>query len=258
MRRWAVFWGGCLAWAFTRIQKGEPVMTQVAPWAWMFIGTVSTLGGVGGIGQSLAQKNPVWLLMLIPFAFLALFIAPYKTWKREYEKVIGYETVNLDIFYDDENDACKRDLLDDDGEFLQRLWRVGVKGTRGKPSKGVVVRLETTEPFVTDLPAALHPFGGEGMGEPHWRGDGSFDIRPGDTEYVEVIRYQPTKNGEDRLWITFQLGYPIIGRPVTFRSYTLQLTARGNDGPGTFARFRLEVGDGIPQFYQLANGVSAP
>jgi hypothetical protein len=152
MRSWLVFWGSCLVWAFTRIQKGEPIMTQVAPWAWMLIGMVLTLGGGGGIVQSLAQKNPVWLLMLVPFAFLAFFIAPYKIWKLEHVKVLGYETVNLDIFYDDDNGSCKRVDLLPNGRGTQTLWRVGVTGAIGKLTEDVILELNKAEPNILDIP----------------------------------------------------------------------------------------------------------
>ena len=159
----------------------------------------------------------------------------------------------LDIFYDDANTTCKRDLPPRDGEFVQRLWRVGVTGSQGKLSKGVTVHLDATDPHIHDLPGVLHPFGGEGINQPEWPGDGSFDIRPGETRYVEVIRYQPIREG--MLWITFQHGNPVIGRLVTYCSYTLHLTARDIDGNSKSASFRLEIGDGIPNFSQISDSV---
>lgn len=179
-----------------------------------------------------------------------LILSPMQMWKEQRDKALAYETTNLLIEFDDANASCKRDQHLGDDQLGERLWRVGIKGSGGHLMNGVVVQLVAIEPSVDDLPQALHPMNSPWQGQPtDWKGDGSFDIRPGATEYVDVIRYRPSYGQEsDRLEIVLQSR----AKTVPFRTQTLTLSAQGREGPCKTRRFQVEVNPkGLTRFYSL-------
>lgn len=193
------------------------------------------------------------------FVFLTirlLVVSPMYMWKEGRDKVGAYEVTDLSFYYDDANASCKRDKYLGDGQLGERLWRVGIKGSEGTLIKGVIIQLEAIEPSIDDLPQALHPMKALWKGGPtEWEGDGSFDIRPGATEYVDVIRYQPSHGQESsRLEIVLQS----YAKSTPFRTQTLTLSAQGQQGPRLTKRFQLEVNpDNLTRFYPLDVSVSS-
>lgn len=237
-------------------------MSVLAPLAVaVFSLVVALLVSVGLLPESLpaAAFAAVSSTITITLFFLIqlLIVSPMLMWKEQHDKILGYETPTISIFYDDADQACKRDKHIGDNTLGDRLWRVGVKGTEGVFTKGVIVRLEKIEPSVTDLPLPLHPMKSrwEAM---TWEGDGSFDVRPDATEYVDVIRYFPSHGQETgRLELVQQLD--TSGKALPFRSHTLTLSAQGEEGPRVTRRFQLEVNpNNLTRFFPLDDLVTPP
>ncbi len=181
------------------------------------------------------------------YALLLLLVTPMAMWGEQYRKVKDYEEPRLDIFYDNDNDSCRRDFFDPDSGYVQVLFRVGVQGAKGVNTKGVIVRVESAEPAITDLPQRLHPMSAKRVGgaDGHWEGDGAFDIRPGEVEYVDVFRFETDLNSEGSLSLvanSFSMSIPD-------ESYSLIIKAAAMDERSVTKRFRLESEKGgIPGY----------
>lgn len=55
------------------------------------VATIFTLIGLGGIYQTIQGSNFLWLLSWVPLGFMVIFIAPYKLWKEQQDKVKKFE-----------------------------------------------------------------------------------------------------------------------------------------------------------------------
>lgn len=210
------------------------------------------LSNNGGLAV-IAVGAAVFLVALLGINFIVL--TPMAMWKEQRDKIRVYETPQLFISYDDADLACKRDKYLGDHQLGERLWRVRIKGSQGTLIKGVVVQLEAIEPSIDDLPQALHPMTLPWKGLPtEWEGDGSFDIRPGATAYVDIIRYVPSYGQESS---QLELVLQSYRKAVPFRTHTLTLSAQGQEGPRITKRFQLEVNpDNLTRFYPLDVSVS--
>lgn len=167
-------------------------------------------------------------------------------------RIDAYETTDLRFVFVEGIEPYQRDIHLGDDTLGERLWRIGVRGSKGTLTKGVVVRLELVAgAVIRDLPQILHPMKSLWQGSPtEWQGDGSFDIRPGDIEHVDVIRFRPSHGQEnDRLEIVLQ-SYAYT--TVPYHTLTLTLSAQANQGQAITGRFILEVNPkGLTRFYPL-------
>ena len=189
---------------------------------------------VGMVGTAVA----VWLVTMIVVYLCVL--TPMAMWKQLRDKVRKYEATSLAIFYDGDNENCDRRVPMDMGlPMTERLFRIGVTGSAGKLINGVVVRIEEAEPTLPDVRLPLHPMSSKPLATgPGWDGDGSFSIRPGDTEYVDVLRY-PVAADPSHLYIVRQ-GPP---KRIPLCSYELELTAQAETGQRTSKVFEFEFSD---------------
>ncbi len=124
---------------------------------------------------------------------------------------------------------------------------MAIKGSKGRPAKNVVVRVSGADPLVSDLPQILHPMSSKmlttGTG---WNGDGTFDPRPGDTEYVDVLRYIPNGGiGTEQMQLVLQS----LPKNLAVRSYSFTLTAQEESGQKVEREFQCELSDRQMRFY---------
>jgi len=186
------------------------------------------------------------IALVVGLAFSVFFVAV-----RYRLRLTDYETPIISMFFDASDEACNRFLHDGNGLPTDHLLRIGVKATKGKMATGVVVRLAAIEPSIPDLPQALHPMSASRDGiSKDWQGDGSFDLRPGDVEYVDVFRHLASDGvlGEAGLSIVFNS----FAASIESCSYKLTLTAHAREGQRTTQQFQYEFNkDGYIHFYPL-------
>ena len=132
---------------------------------------------VNGGGWIAAIPTFVATFLIAWFVAQLTVITPMSMWKEQRARVKVYERANLNFYYDDANDSCKRDMYLGDGQLGERLWRVGIKGSEGNLTKGVVVQVEVHDAGIPDSRHVLHPKKSPWTGLTNgWDGDGSFDI----------------------------------------------------------------------------------
>ena len=79
-----------------------------------------------------------------------------------------------------------------------------------------------------------------------WNGDGTFDLRPGDTEYVDVLRYIPNGGiGTEQMQLVLQS----LPKNLAVRSYSFTLTAQEESGQKVEREFQCELSDRQMRFY---------
>ncbi len=86
---WIKFWLSCIAWAFNRWDRSEPILSQTAPLIWAVIAGLIGLLGIGGIFTALLEDKPVWFVLLLPYVGLTLLVAPYYLWKGQKDGIEG-------------------------------------------------------------------------------------------------------------------------------------------------------------------------
>lgn len=188
-----------------------------------------TVGKIAPLAELFKEAPLAWFVGIPALLFLIAGI------KLQF-KVANYEEVPLEISYDKNDPECKRD------EPSNRLWRVGVKNSKGRILERVIVRLEKAEALekaepqkIPDLGLALHPMSVRGSKE-GWEGDGSFSIRPNATEHVDVLRYLPES---DELHIVFQFWE----RTIPYGSYKFTIEAQAKLGKPVTKHFGFEANE---------------
>ena len=172
------------------------------------------------------------------------------------DTVVVDEISALTIAYDNDNGSCNRPVYEGwqgtegwvEGPVLyERLYRIGVSGAKDRVTEGVIVRLDSTDPDIGDLPRTLHPMRSQPTGH-GWEGNGVFDIRPDDTEYVDVLRFRPN-NG---------LGQPVVSfvcqdgdRPSRAEPYEIIVTAQALKGQKAISHFKFDTNNGETSFTTL-------
>jgi hypothetical protein len=85
---WLRFWGRCVSWAFSRWERGEPIIT---PLILTIIATIFSLAGMAGTFKAIQESNWLWLSGWIPLVILIVFVAPYKLWQEQRERANKFE-----------------------------------------------------------------------------------------------------------------------------------------------------------------------
>ncbi len=215
------------------------------------VGAIKDEWNVGGI---IALFIAVWLVSM--FMAYLLFLSPMAIWKEQQDKLQKYEAINLAIHYDDTDPSCKRETVRD-GKLVTCKWRVRITASQGQMVKNIVVKLEETNPTLCecDLPAILHLMSAsERVDSTGWEGDGSFTLRPGEGEYVDVLRYREAAEKQNRPETIQFLFHYLLGRPSQFDmcSYKMTISASGDKGQAAREELIFEVNrNGLMRFYMI-------
>ena len=231
-----------------RWERGQRVTALVVALIAVGLAVSVALGWARDMAATGAVSLGVSVFLVSWLVIQAVIFVPMGMWKELREKIKKYEETPISLLYDDADPACKRDWYRD-GRLNQRLWRIGVTGP-GRLLEGIVVRLENTQPSVPDLPQILHPMS-SGIAQGTWQGDGTFDLRPDDTEYIDVLRYTAdTGIGQTGLQLVCQQ----FSQSLELRSYVLTISAAAKESKRVTARFMFDVNrEGLMQFYGLSD-----
>jgi len=162
--------GACLEWAIGRYTAAHLLMGVT-------LGVVILLG-IGGIGFAVWQQEWAWLLALVPLGAMVFLLAPYFVWRADRRKVTEYETKQLGL-----------GVEEDDDRYLQRrggnwIFRVGVMACGMSTIENVEVTLKSVDGgrnAYADAPlrpACCLP------NEPS-----AIGVKPGEPRFVEVMSW---------------------------------------------------------------------
>lgn len=168
---------------------------------------------------------------------------------------------SIGAVYDDADRDCKRYTESPNGERAQWVWRVRVTEPEGLERQNVIVRLDGVSPPYPDTRQALHPMsigqieGNEWdwEGTWQWKGDGSFTLRPKDTEYIDVLRQMWLKDaGPQESSLTLILQSTEL--PIERIPHELSILVVDREGPGIPQRFEFTIDDiGLVNFGNVAS-----
>jgi hypothetical protein len=139
--------------------------------------TILVALGIVGSVVSFTGQNKDWLYMWLPLGVWFFVFAPVVVWKKEREKVLGYEKIDLEL------------IVEKDGQYIHKrgtnwILRVGIK-TNGRKSVNnvylTVKKRNGKEHAYCDAP--LHP----AYSLP--TDTGAFTVKPDDIKFVEVCSW---------------------------------------------------------------------
>jgi len=255
MADWGKFWLCCLRWAFWRWEKGgEAVLTNAVPLVLSLFSWLFALLGLAGISKAVHDTNPLWLSALAPVTAMTLFVAPYRLWKKEADEVLAYETPVLTMWHED---------LESPNPFVHHfpqgdeLFRIAIKGPKGKTVEDVQVSLKQFEPQGAEfLPQALNSMSRDfNRATPP-----TFTLNPGVTTFIDVIRWVPEfKEREDTSLKAPRPVYVImyfrhdLRNVIEHNKYRFTLIAEGKDVPPSEQDFEVVFdAENKPIFRQLS------
>lgn len=220
---------------------GEGVLAA-AGGAWFTAVASDTVSVAEQMGRAIGGGLLGLITAVFVIFLLNLLLAPYQQRNEARDahdallkRVHEYEDIPLEISYDPEDRSCFRKASKQD-----LVWRIKVVGSKGLMIKNVIVRLVDAEPKILDLPQVLHPMESKAISR-SWEGDGTFDLRPQEPAYVDILRYG--YGAFPRLLLVAQ-GSPEGHLYMTCCSHVLTITAQGEHGQKAIKHFSFQVDDG--------------
>jgi hypothetical protein len=181
------FWKRCCQWS---IGKQGELATMIS----IAFAIFSTLGVTGLILANALQNRNLYF-MLIPFGVLFFLIAPVMVWKKEREKVLEFERVDLQL------------IVENDEQYIHQrgdnwIFRIGVKTSSSKTVNNVevvVAKRNGKEHAYSDAPLRpAYSLPGDSA---------SFSVKPDDIKFVEVCSWD---KGSKEMRMHYHTSYQIL------------------------------------------------